>query len=102
MFLLVVLAILFLICAIQFKRGNWLKLVAGNTFSDSDMATQMRSAKSTANFLFIISGFFLFFYVMDYFDIKVRFIFILFVASILIYSLVKIIKYIKHYIKFGN
>lgn len=44
---LLILMILFILMGIQFRRGNWLRLIAGNTFGDLAKEDAARIGKKT-------------------------------------------------------
>lgn len=101
MILLAVLGFIFIIIGVQFRRGKWYALVAGNTFKDKPSNIQKEGANKASLFLFFIGIFFIAFYILDLLSINSRTLLFLFVALTMIYSIYSIIKTIKNYIKFG-
>lgn len=55
--LTILLGVLFLILAIQFKRGKWLRLLAGNTFNDFTNDQSKKLGQSTSYCMYLSSVF---------------------------------------------
>ncbi|OFI46895.1 hypothetical protein BG262_03650 [Floricoccus penangensis] len=99
MIFILILGLLFIILAIQFRRGKWSRLIAGNTFGDRPKEKVDKAAKTVSNLLIYIGLEFIISYFLDVFIKKGAKISLIGLIPIIIYAFYMIFVYLKAYLK---
>lgn len=101
MLFMLLIGMLLISVGIQFRRGKWYRLIAGNTFNDKPIKIQKNAAKGASNIAFIVGALQIVFFIFIKMKLNTRLLIIVVVIPLVLYAFYMIFHFLKDFIKNG-